>query len=680
MKKYLITGIAALAVCIGFTSCSKELTPASQEEINAAQAQQIVDKYNSAFIAKFGQPASNQDWGFNNDNASARAITRAGGKYATKGDLKPKDVTFPEDCDASCFNPDLTEIPSYDEYCRSITPPSWADPKTEFAEGIVYIDKAQKVRITGPYTGSKLYIKAGTYDLSNYSEAEFYIAKGNEVYLLPGVTLILSSSIATTAKFTVYIAEGSQIIANGQDGYRADSDAHVYNHGTITCTRFEVNGTSSLYNVGTLKSTGDVYIANSTSRIVNDNTIESASVHVEGSGALQNNAEWTVTGNTIVNCTDGGWVNNGYWKTQNYGYTAGSENVINNCFLEVTEEFDMNISSSNTNASFKIDTGGGVLTQSFYGGKVIGDTSTQPSGPYKIVMGHSAVFKVTGTATLEGGNPGWGFFGPENGAYAVFQAKNVVRNANLAGTQGAVTYSGNLYVSAETHFAQGHDGMDAEGHYFINEWNGFSVVSNIFAEGFKPGKPGVTIQQTDCCPGFDGDEESDEFDVRIIGEDLTPGDTDWDFNDVVFGVKFNDAGNGATCTLLAAGGTLPLRIAKKGNADLDNAEDWVEVHALFGVPTTTMVNTGGISTTVDAKPTFDVTAINKNNVGKDIRIYVNKGTDEEPNWIELKAEKGEPAAKLAVKKGFRLCTERQNINGIYKRFDEWVSNPLIRWY
>ena len=671
MKKYLITGIAALAMCMGFTSCSKDLTPASQDDINAAQAKQIVDKYNSAFIAKFGQPASNQDWGFGNDNAAARAFTRAGGKYATKGDLKPKNVTFPTDCDASKFDFDLKNVPSYDEYCATLGNANWTPD--EFACGEVYIDKVQKVHIWGEYgKRAKLYIKEGTYDFSNET---FDLCADADLYLLPNAKVTLGNTAASTAKFDIYIAEGAELIENGQDGFRADVDAHVYNHGTITCTRFEVNGTSFLYNVGKLKSSGDVYIANSTSKIVNDNTINSASVHVEGSGALQNNAEWTVTGNTIVNCTDGGWVNNGYWKTKNYGYTAGSENVINNCFLEVTDEFDMNISSSNPNASFKIDTGGGVLTKSFYGGKVIGDTSSQPSGPYKIVMGHSAVFKVTGTATLEGGNPGWGFFGPADGDYAVFQAKNVVRNENLKNTQGAVTYSGNLYVSAETHFGKG-----TEYDTYIYEQGGFEVVSNIFAEGFKPGKPGVTIQHTDCCPGFDGDEISDEFDVRIIGEDLTPGDTDWDFNDVVFGVNYNDAGTGATCTLLAAGGTLPLRIAKKGNANLANAEDWVEVHALFGVPTTTMVNTGGISTTVDAKPTFNVTGISKSDNGKDIKIYVNKGTEEEPNWIELKAEKGEPAAKLAVKKGFRLCTERQNINGIYKRFDEWVSNPLIRWY
>ena len=674
MKRNLIIGIAALGMCIGFTSCSKDLTPMSQEEINAAKAQQIVDNYNGAFVAKFGQPATNQDWGFGNNNAASPALTRALGDYASRGHLAPTGVTFPEDCDASMFNPDLTNIPSYEEYCKTLPNASqWYTPD-EFSSGNVYIDKVQKVKIHGYNSGSKLYIKAGTYD---FSDTEFNLAEGTEVYLLPGVTLTLNNDAASTAKFTLYIASTSTLIAKGANGLKMDNTGKVYNHGTIECSRFEVNNTAFLYNVGTLTSTGEVYIANSTSRIVNDGTINSASTNVEGSGALQNNAEWNVTGNTIVSCSNGGWVNNGHWTTKNYYYTAGSNNVINNCFLEVTNEFNINMSSATSDNGFRIDTGGGVLTKNFYGGKA-GDDANSKSGPYKVIMGHSAVFKVTGTATLEGGNPGWGFFGPADGDYAVFQAKDVVRNEELKNTQGAVTYSGNLYVSAETHFAPGND--DNPNNLFIYEQGGFSVYTNIFAAGFRPGKPGVTIQQTSCCPGFEGGESNDEFDVRIIGEDLTPGDTDWDFNDVVFGVKFNDAGNGATCTLLAAGGTLPLRIAKKGNANLENADEWVEVHALFGVPTTTMVNTGGRSTTVDKRPTFDVTGISKSENGKDIKIYVNKGTEAEPNWIELKAEKGEPAAKLAVKKGFQICTERQNINEIYKRFEEWVDNPLIRWY
>ena len=64
MKKYLMTGIAALALCAGFTSCSHDLEPMSQEEITNLEAQKIVKNYEAAFVQTFGKPAANHQWGF----------------------------------------------------------------------------------------------------------------------------------------------------------------------------------------------------------------------------------------------------------------------------------------------------------------------------------------------------------------------------------------------------------------------------------------------------------------------------------------------------------------------------------------------------------------------------------------------------------------------------------------
>jgi hypothetical protein len=65
MKKYLMTGIAALALCVGFTSCSHDLESLSEEEINELEAQKIVNNYNKAFKAYIGgEVAPNQTWGF----------------------------------------------------------------------------------------------------------------------------------------------------------------------------------------------------------------------------------------------------------------------------------------------------------------------------------------------------------------------------------------------------------------------------------------------------------------------------------------------------------------------------------------------------------------------------------------------------------------------------------------
>ena len=64
MKKYLMTGIAAFALCAAFTSCSKDLDSMSPEELENLETQKAFSKYESAFIATFGQPAVDQEWGF----------------------------------------------------------------------------------------------------------------------------------------------------------------------------------------------------------------------------------------------------------------------------------------------------------------------------------------------------------------------------------------------------------------------------------------------------------------------------------------------------------------------------------------------------------------------------------------------------------------------------------------
>ena len=635
MKKLLIFLFGLLLV-----SCHDSVTNYSPQQIKEI----IQTDYDRSFTKAFGQVGENVDWGFSSN------YTRSISDYASyKGNMQP-NLTFPTDCNANMFTPDLTGIKSYDDYCKTLGNANWTPD--EFACGEVYIDKVQKIHIWGEYgKRAKLYIKEGTYDFTNET---FDLCADADLYLLDGAIVTLNNTAANTAKFDVYIAPGAKLIANGANGYRADVDAHVYNHGIIECTRFEVNGTSFLYNVGELNvSNGDVYIANSKSKIVNDGTIDAASTHVEGSGALQNNAEWTVTGNTVVNCNDGGWVNNGHWITNNYYYTAGSENVINNCFLEVENDFNMNMSSADPKNGFKIDSNCGVLTRNFYGGKANDDVNST-SGPYKVIMGHKSLFKVTETATLEGGNPGWGFFGPTSGEYAVFQANDIVRNPKHEGTQGAVTYSGNLYVSAETHFGKGTP-YDT----YIYEYDGFSIGNNIFANGFNPGKPSITIEETPCNPGFGGEV------YRVIAEDLSAAEAgDFDFNDVVFDV-LGVNNNKTTLKLICAGGILPLRVMG------------IEVHGLFGdtapeLSNHPMYNTGA-GPTVDPV-TFEVDgSYTTPEEINDIVIEVYK----ENMWIELTATRGKAACKILVNSSFVPVRERQNIADENLNFTNYVQGQFV---
>ena len=90
MKKYLMTGIAALALCAGFTSCSHDVEGyTSLKEAKTAE-------YNAAFIQTFGKPAANQDWGFTRTSTSTRAgsttIDVNGNMWKTKPEVTPAEA------------------------------------------------------------------------------------------------------------------------------------------------------------------------------------------------------------------------------------------------------------------------------------------------------------------------------------------------------------------------------------------------------------------------------------------------------------------------------------------------------------------------------------------------------------------------------------------------------------
>ena len=646
MNKKRLSGIKVIATAIlgavVLSSCSHDEYYYSEENVEKT----VNEKYVIAFENAFGKVGPNVDWGFSSKNTKARAFTRAVDSYPSKGTLTAVNINFPEDCDASNF---LDNVPEGVEKL-----PADVD---EVNGGIYYIDATtQKVKMN--LTTGTIYVK-GTVDLS--STDKFEVNAGTKIYLVKGATLKLGTTSAMNLKGDIYIASTAKLETAGH--LKINSESKVYNHGTISAGIFEVNTTSFLYNVGILEA-GSVNAESNSSYIVNDGTVNSASVTVNA-GNVQNNAEWTVSGTTIVTSNSSAWVNNGNWTTQNYAYTGGSVNVINNCFLEVTNNFDINI-SSNTSYAFKIDTGGGVLTKNFYGGR---DASTNATaGPYKIVMGQAAVFKVTGIATLEGGGAeGRGFFGPSSGEYAVFQAKNIVRASGHEADWGAVTYSGHLYVSAEFHFDQGDDGYPP--HKFIFEQDGFTL-KNIYAPGeeFSSGKPSINIPQTSCSPGFIGGDPL----YRVIAEDLSASEAgDFDFNDVVFDVVKAEGGK-TTLKLICAGGVLPLRVRGANEAE------GVEIHSVFGETAPNakgeyqMYNTGAGPTVPEATFTVKGEYTTPEQI-KNIIIEVRKDNV----WMPLYATQGVAACKILVDNTFKPVRERRNIADENKKFTNYVQGKFV---
>ena len=157
--------------------------------------------------------------------------------------------------------------------------------------------------------------------------------------------------------------------------------------------------------------------------------------------------------------------------------------------------------------------------------------------------------------------------------------------------------------------------------------------------------------------------------IRIIAEDLSASEgSDFDFNDVIFDVKYEyPVWNKTTIILQAAGGKLPLCIGV--------LDDEHEVHNLFGVSLNTMVNTEDWTAHKDP-----VTFIIDGQYGSwninNLPIWVQKGSD----WVQLTAHKGKAASKIAVSTDYKWVKELKDISNAYNNFDTYVTNCTPEWW
>jgi hypothetical protein len=670
MKKYLMSLAAIALVGSAFVSCSND------DMANPSQADVDQAKYEAAFLAYVGgKIAPNQDWGF--------STTR--GNLTRSMNISFDYYHFPSDASADKF---LSDVPggvnSYAQECA-------ANNQTDgYGSGTSYIDASWEgqVNIWGVWDGSQssggtLYIK-GNCDFSN---RKFYVAQNTEVYLVEGAVLTLNATNASDLQggCNFYLAPNSKIVTPAE--LVLNNGLHIYNHGTIEAYKLHGNGPSWLVNAGTVKVTTTISVENDLSVIENNGTITAADLYTAGSGKFENNGSVTITGSTFVHSNNNTWVNNGQYHTGNFMYYAASDEVINKCKLTVDEKFGINLGDNPGNGNFKMDGGSSVVTKYFYGGgnwtgTYAGTSCNAQGGPFYIYMGAGSVFKVTETATMHASKANYGIYGVGDD-FAVFQAKNIVMGDANQNQGFEVTYGGNLAVVAENHFANGNDGEVT--HPYVD----IKGNAKVYAPGYNDGKPAITIAETPCNPGFKGGDE-ELYDLRIIAEDLSASQaSDFDFNDIVIDVKY---GSPAKLRLMAAGGTLPLRI-KVGDADnLD-----YEVHKLFGEWPASYQLGMGDKTEQNPKPTLlpiintgvgpekdpviiSGISLNIQNAAQanellKIEVYKNG------SWQEMTATKGKAACKLAVKPTFIWQKEYTSIKESYPLFLEWCANdPEVVWY
>jgi len=683
MKKYLMSGVAAIAFVAALTSCtSHDFEPMSPGEI--AQA-----KYEQAFIRTFGQPAADQDWGFgSSDQTRTRAMLKAMPTQPTFRDTNP--ITKPTMPTYS------NTVPEGTTYAKNIGQNDWQDGATVYIDAeYSSVDQNKSnltIYVTGNVTSNGSFNQNGNGTKVIVTENSTLtlqsVSNNLTVYLAPNATLDLTQLNTATfqnSNAAIYINNGSTVKANSLSlvnnvkvlnaggtitATNLTSDkSTIWNEGTVTVTSnlhlmndnaylYNAEGKTItagsinidnnndlLYNDGTVKSNGEIKLQNSSAEIVNNGTLEGTSLNMAAGGKMHNadGAITTISGKTDLTNSNSQWMNDGQYTSGSFDVDNYSKSNYNNCKLTVNGNFHLN------RGAFVLNGGASVITNSF----TWEDTSD-------FYLGGKALLKVNGDFLTKNANSGYGLRG-YGSDYAVIQAKAIKIESN---EQFRMSYYGNLYIDAASHFEQGYkDAPNTNQPYYYYE----STVKFSFKQDACP----VTIPASNCNPGYSGGIVPPSADIRIIAEDLSAQEAgDFDFNDVVFDVKYT-SDTEADIILQAAGGTLPLWIGSEEN----------EVHAWFGVNTKTMVNTHAAGAVNKEVPeSRHITGINRSLKGKDIIIKVNKGTEENPDWQELTAKQGVPAAKLAVSPTFEWCNERQGINKKYPIFSEWVQNTELVWY
>ena len=691
IKKYLIAGAMVSVLGGFFASCQ-------HDEIYGSIVEAKVEAYKEVFKEEFGTIDSNQDWGFGTNAQSRASVSRTRAIAATH--------VFATAPAASDYKTDVPEgVPAL----ADLTDP-WGGHQTYhiIEENGSYAISSSDSDLKFDRYAVNVYV-VGTIDNRQIANG-LYLHPNSTLYLTAGSKLILDEYSFGQSNVRIYVAPGATLECTGK---LQISTSLLYNAGTVKAGSLQVAGTGKVYNQGTIELTGEISVENNDSEIVNDGTITATRLHTAGSGHVQNNGDLTISGNTDIDSNNNTWVKNGHYRTQYFNYTAGSNDVINNCFLTVDEDFRINHADNAGDRGFRMDAGAGVVTKNFYGGAT--KNSSPGSGPFHITMGTGSVFKVTNEAWMNATVANYGIYGPSSGSYAVFQAKDI-KTSNLK--QGFdITYGGKLAIVAETHFDSetGFTSNSGQADQPIIAFADGCTKDNIYVGG---NIPDIRIYPSSCNPGFGvitiptDNPTSGKIKVetttemytttqlieqgRVFCEDLgRVSRNDLDFNDVVFdayiyevkeytkttvkkdGTVFsenevlNSTSYKANIILLAAGGTYPLTVAGR------------EVHTELGASSTNViVNTCSSDedaysnpyiNTSSAKDLGDIPGISRI---IDIPIIVKIGDEVH----ELTAVKGIAAEKICIEKiGTKWTKERKKIKEAYN-FQGYVNNANINFW
>ena len=699
MRKQLMTGVAAAAICLGFASCSRyDFTPISEGE-------QAYANYENAFIEKFGEPAPDQTWGFgSSDTKATRSITSptvatASQPYNEKWvadylttATEVNSTNAVDDADdgknVKCeWYPNgggkLSTLMNNYNYCVYEGSPVTQNDKDWYTKNILPLLTACNNNWYGTEYAYTILMKLKEYTGDYNYWGLNVVSEGGWV---PDPNYVRNFKITDTWNGPINVVESEGL--NGTT--KTNSERTVVVKGKWNLTEDQKVG-----------SLGRIIVADGGEIVVSSgktlSSVNEAQIvvlpggKITGDGAIEfsngtSSELISYNGGTIdvgtFNNNGGDFYNYGTLKAGTMDGGAGNSHYYNHGIV--------NIGQTGSSANLRLYNAcqfycsGNMHIRNYEG---IGGSSLICNGELMLCSSNDGTGEPTYVGLAAGAlvqcgtlnNNGTTWTGPTSG-YAVldvidritFINNNVGDFSNniylCAGTWDNILNAGNYAknTAKEAFFGKKAEYYSVEG--IINN-NTVKIITKstnekdevIPTDNYEAGVKG-------CTPGFRGKVVEEPKPIRVIAEDLSASEgSDFDFNDVVFDIQLNWPAQGQhTITLQAAGGKLPLRIGE--------LEDENEVHKLFGVNINTMVNTEDWTAHKDP---YKFTISGTYESEKDIPIWVRKGN----TWCELTAERGRAASKIAVSTDYQWVKELNDISKAYSDFDTYVgSGTPTEWW
>ena len=710
MKKYLLTGMAAIMFCGVFTSCSRDT------DFGQTKQQQIQETYEEAFISRFGTPSPNLDWGFGErTTAATRALNlplegtswiRNTPKARTRG---------------------TTTVKVSGEWYYSI--PANFNPTDGQTVEVKGIDENGNERVFGILTFHGTNGTASVFDNSKYSPLEYYVTR--KAISFTSYCNISQAYFKMDGDYAPFLwtDNGTPI---SQYGATYDGQTTSKNGETNLSGMVQAGHTYRVeYPSQNLKFWG-FKVAH-----YGDLTIEAPNNGGDNNGGNNNGGD-NNGGNNNGGDNNGGDNNGG--DNNGGDNNGGDNNGGDNNGGDTDTSSTTTIIDNGTTTCTVTDDFPVRFTKDYFDAIQANMPEWGPttgSKNYEFVSNGPFEFSVIFSCTSAHDEIGYYYYDPNTQTVAERTEVRFVED---------MQYPGNYYRIVRSYTDDYLPG--AQDGYGIWNWGDVSAVkAKVFTidvpEGYRVGfwidnpdwprfysnqalnpdqeyySAVVDLDANTFLVGLEdwykGDNDCNDIiisvkkgttppdviipdsyyeEIRVMAEDLSVDQsTDFDFNDIVFDVRRytkvidNHSVGDVEVVLLAAGGTLPLYIL--------SVDDDHEVHKLFGVDQYTMVNTNashrGYKGKDNARPvTIPVPNPQGTTIGeiaRNIPVYVIKNgetcTLSAPNPTEG------IASKIGVGTDYEWCDERQDIDDKFhlaedgtSLFTEWVTGeyPEGDWY